>query len=159
MYTDRVFGTAKCVHFIEVSSLQSVINKGFHCTYTSNTHENQICVCNAVHTLTSGSFAVHVHTHIHVHYTRLLYTYMYIIFLTRTKTKSVMHCTHSQVVHSQTCAAPRSCTQGPCLFPSPCDGRSWSGGARWGQTAVRELRSYVSERCRARRAVSACVHH
>ena len=33
MGTNRVFGTAKCVHFIEVSSFQGVLNKGFHCTY------------------------------------------------------------------------------------------------------------------------------
>ena len=31
MYTHRVFGTAKCVLFIEVSLFQGVLNKGFHC--------------------------------------------------------------------------------------------------------------------------------
>ena len=30
MYTNRVFGTAKCVLFIEVSLFQGVLNKGFH---------------------------------------------------------------------------------------------------------------------------------
>ena len=30
MYTNRVFGTAKFL-FIEVSSFQGVLNKGFHC--------------------------------------------------------------------------------------------------------------------------------
>ena len=33
MYTNnRVFGTAKCVLFIEVSSFQGVLNKGFYCS-------------------------------------------------------------------------------------------------------------------------------
>ena len=31
MYTNRVFGTAKCVLFIEVSSFQGVLNERFHC--------------------------------------------------------------------------------------------------------------------------------
>ena len=31
MYTNRVFGTVKCVLFIEVSPFQDVLNKGFHC--------------------------------------------------------------------------------------------------------------------------------
>ena len=31
MYTKRVFGTAKCVLFIEVSLFQGVLNEGFHC--------------------------------------------------------------------------------------------------------------------------------
>ena len=38
MYTNRVFGTAKCVLFIEVSSSQGVLNKRHTCTY--NAHEN-----------------------------------------------------------------------------------------------------------------------
>ena len=32
MYTNRVFGTAKCVLFVKVSSFHSVPIKGFHCT-------------------------------------------------------------------------------------------------------------------------------
>ena len=31
MYTNMVFGTVKSVLFIEVSSFQGVLNKGFHC--------------------------------------------------------------------------------------------------------------------------------
>ena len=31
MYTNRVFGTVKYVLFIDVSSFQGVLNKGFHC--------------------------------------------------------------------------------------------------------------------------------
>ena len=30
MYTNRVFGTVKCVLFIEVSSFQGALNKGYH---------------------------------------------------------------------------------------------------------------------------------
>ena len=33
MYTNRVFGTEKCVLFIEVTSFQGVLNKRFHCIY------------------------------------------------------------------------------------------------------------------------------
>ena len=33
MCTNRVFGTAKCVLFIEVSSFQGVLIKWFHCTW------------------------------------------------------------------------------------------------------------------------------
>ena len=33
MYTNRVFGTAKCVLFVEVSSFQGVLSKGFHSIY------------------------------------------------------------------------------------------------------------------------------
>ena len=32
MYANRVFGTATCVQFIEVSSLKDVLIKGFPCT-------------------------------------------------------------------------------------------------------------------------------
>ena len=35
MYTNRVFGTAKCVLFNEVSLFQGVLNEGFHCTQVS----------------------------------------------------------------------------------------------------------------------------
>ena len=36
MYTNRVFGTAKCVLFIEVSSFHGVLIKGAHCIYIYN---------------------------------------------------------------------------------------------------------------------------
>ena len=35
MYTNMVFGTVKSVLFIEVSSFQGVLNKGFHCNRCS----------------------------------------------------------------------------------------------------------------------------
>ena len=38
MYTNRVFGTVKCVLFIEVSSFQGVLIKGFRCC--------KRCVCS-----------------------------------------------------------------------------------------------------------------
>ena len=34
MYINSVFGTVKCVVFIEVSLFQGVLIKGFHCTYS-----------------------------------------------------------------------------------------------------------------------------
>ena len=38
MYTNRVFGTAKCVLIIEVSLFQGVLIEGFHCTSYIHVH-------------------------------------------------------------------------------------------------------------------------
>ena len=36
MYTNRVFGTAKCVLFIKMSLFHGVLNGGVHCIYLKN---------------------------------------------------------------------------------------------------------------------------
>ena len=43
MYTDRVFGTAKCILFIKVSSFQGVLNKGFDCIHKQGVWDSKMC--------------------------------------------------------------------------------------------------------------------
>ena len=43
MYTNRVFGTAKCVLFIKVSLFQDVLNKGSYCSVFSRDIHHLLC--------------------------------------------------------------------------------------------------------------------
>ena len=68
MYTNWVFGTVKCVLFIEVSSFQDVLNKGFHCSSLLKNPLHSTNMLRIISSLTcyagvTGSVRVMCHAH------------------------------------------------------------------------------------------------
>ena len=113
MYTNRVFGTAKYVLFIEVSLFQGVLNEGFHCTCISTLGLTDIQInvqyihvhcslfkaaevivnnrilhlsflyCTSLHTICSTLLYMYTFLYIHVQCT-YMYTYVHVLVYTCT---------------------------------------------------------------------------
>ena len=62
MYTNRVFGTAKCVLFIKVSSFQCVLINGSHCTLEHVHTRSHTCTHSTLTLCHNDIILVHAET-------------------------------------------------------------------------------------------------
>ena len=67
MYTNRVFGTAKCVLFIVVSFFQGVSISGLCTVLALNEREGRMEQHGMPQLTCEAAVILHVHIHVHVH--------------------------------------------------------------------------------------------